>query len=328
MQAAWNQNWSDELTQTIVRWRYYDRPQGNTWVACDGEECVGLVDSMPRPHMLDGERITVRETGDWFCLPKYRIGIGLGLLRRVMDMGDPMLVIGGSRTTLDVLPKFRFQKPPPARYYIRPVTMRGLAANLIRQKWWEKERLAQMVPTMRVLWQRRCAAPSGGDMRLMEPDDVIPVPDGHGLVQIIEPAHWRWLLAMPRQLATPIGLVFLVDGKIVGCSISQLEPSAIDLDGRIIHLQFADAQIGKWITTMTVGFLANCGVGFIRCCVSTPDKFAVLEGTGFLRTQQAPVHWYSRHTPLPSVVDAGYLRGDDAMPFQALRGRRLKERHV
>src|SRR5262249_43202105 len=76
----------------------------------------------------------------------------------------------------------------------------------------------------------------------------------------------------------------------------------------------------------TLDFLRDCGVGFARCCASTPGKFEILEDAGFMHTQTMPVHWFSRDVPLPSIVDTGYLLGDDGMPFIALRSRRLAER--
>lgn len=325
MRSAWQQNWDDELGRSLVEWRYFARPDGTTWVLLtDDGQCVGLLDSMPRPHMLNGERIIVRETADWYCLPEYRSGLGLNLLRRVQDQGDPILVIGGSRTTLAALPKFRFHKLPPARYYIKPLTTRSLVGNLIRQKWWQREALARLVPQIR--WPTTHTIPPGGHVRLLAPDDVVPPPQRDGLIQIIEPWHWQWLLKMPRQIATPVGLAFSINDAIVGCAISQLEPTAAGLDGRIIHLQFTDPFIGKWIVTATTDFLAKCGVGFVRCCVSTPEKFSVMKAAGYLPTQEAPIHWYSQTIP-PPVVDAGFMRGDDAMPLQALRGRQLGVRH-
>ena len=163
-------------------------------------------------------------------------------------------------------------------------------------------------------------------MRLLREDDIIPTQSGDGLVQILEPWHWRWLLEMPPAMATPVGLLFTIGEQTVGCSVSQLALTAADIDGTILHLQYDDIQFGRWVVATTLKFLHECGVGFARCCASTPSKFQVLEGAGFIHTQTMPIHWFSRTIPLPSTVDAGYLRGDDGMPFLALRSRRLAER--
>src|SRR5271166_2263357 len=35
-------------------------------------DCVATLDSMLRPYLLDGQRILVRETADWYCVPRLR----------------------------------------------------------------------------------------------------------------------------------------------------------------------------------------------------------------------------------------------------------------
>jgi hypothetical protein len=324
LRHAWIQNWDDELGRAMIRWRFYERPDGHTLVACDDDVCVGMLDVMVRPSLLRGQQTTVYENGDWFCLPKYRAGVGFSLLRRTMRETEPQIVIGGSEDTMAILPRVNFRIISTGRYYIRPLTLRGLAGNLLRRKFWQQERLAHIVPAIHWrMMQSHC--PAGGMVRMMQREEEIPLPNGDGLVQMIEPWHWQWLLQMPRKMASPVGLVFSVSGKIVGCVICQLEPTAADLDGRILHLQFANMDIGHWAVTTTVNFLRECGVGFIRCCATTQAKYAALEAAGFIQSKQVNVYWYSRKIPPPINVDAGYLRGDDGMPFHALRGRRLAE---
>lgn len=327
LRDAWMQNWDDKLGREIIRWRFYERPHGQPWVACNDDSCVGMIDSMLRPHMLDGHRVWIRQSADWFCLPNHRTGIGLMLLNRVVTQGEPVLVIGGTGFTQQGLPKFGFRKLGSARYYVRPVTLRGLAGNLLRRRWWQQERLAQMMPhiSWRMVERHR---PMNGQVSLMDENYEIPPPTGDGLVEIIEPWHWQWLLKMPRPMATPVGLAFSINDKFVGCSISQLEQTAVDPDGRILHLQFVNPDVGRWIINSTVNFLRECNVGFVRCAATTEIKFKLFEEAGFIYTQPMPIHWYSRHVPPPIQVDAGYLHADDAMPLQALRGRRLGERYA
>src|SRR5262245_5000123 len=85
LQETWQQNWSGPLAEQIVQWRYFDRPPGAvTWLAMEDDMCVGMIDSMLRPYLLNGERILVRETADWYCTPAYRkYGVGMWLLRKL-----------------------------------------------------------------------------------------------------------------------------------------------------------------------------------------------------------------------------------------------------
>lgn len=331
LRDAWMQNWDEALASQIIQWRYFDRPSASdTWIVCDDDKCVGLLDSMLRPHLLRGERILVRETADWFVFPQYRVGHGLTLLGKIKSYAEPVLVIGGTQSTLQTLPRFRFKTVQMAHYYILPLTARGLAANALRR--WDREQLAKTVPPMPLAPMRHPRTPSGGNIQLLSADaDCIPLPHietwperyHDALIQIIEPSHWQWLTRMPRMMAVPAGLLFTINDTPVGCSICQIEPSASGLDGRIVHFQHSDISLASWIVAATVNFLRKRGVHFIRCCVSTPEKFAAVEAAGFLLSQRVPVHWFHRTNSVPSLIDAGYLRGDDAMPWQALRSRRL-----
>jgi hypothetical protein len=243
-----------------------------------------------------------------------------------MALDEPILVVGGSAATLQLLPKLRFAAAPPARHYVLPITTRGLAANMLRQLWWRSEELAKYAPKFR-LGLSRLHRPDNLDVQLMKADTELRVPcSQQGLVQIVERNHWQWLLNMPGDLAVPIGLTFHMNGQPAGHSISQLEPSATGFDGRILHMQWRDQAIAAWVVRETVETLASCGAGFIRCRVSTAEKFAAVEAAGFRFSRVAPTHWFSRHIPCPEVVDAGYLRADDALPWAALRGRKLADR--
>lgn len=334
LNEAWAKNWDDEVAQQIVQWRYYDRPgDAVTWLAVEEGQCVAMLDSMLRPYLLDGERILVRETADWYCTPNRRSGVGLWLLRQLALHPDPVIVLGGSSFTISMLPKmprsFRmtWAALPAASVYVLPIRARGLAANLIRQRWWQHEKLARVIPNfIPVRRPKPIAAPAGvPEVRVLTADDAVtlPPPARSGLVQLLEPAHWQWLAKMPHRLAQPIGLLFLLNAVPIGVSFSQIEPAASGLDARIVHLQCADALHTAWVISETAQFLTKQGVGFIRCCVSSDDKIKALKEVGFVKSKDIPCHWLPNEATIPASIDVGYLRGDDAMPFQALRGRHV-----
>ena len=328
LRETWHGFWDDELSQQIVQWRYYDRPANTvTWLVLEEDRCIAMLDSMLRPYMLDGERIIVRETADWYCIPERRkFGIGLWLLRKLTTGPEPLFVLGGSELTMAILPRLKWESLPSASSYVLPIKMRGLAANLIRQKWWQHEALARAIPNfLPMRGPKHIASPSTkrAEMRVLSPDDSVDLGPNtqQGLIQLLETSHWQWLAKMPPGLAMPLGLLFSLNGVPVGVSFSQIEPSASGLDAKIVHLQFIDPAIGAWIISATAETLANRGVGFIRCCVSTTEKIAAIERVGFIKSKEIPCHWLPHMAGTPSCVDVGYLRGDDAMPYQALRGR-------
>lgn len=329
LRESWQQNWTNGLAEEIVQWRYYDRPAGaTTWVAVEDGRCVGMLDSMLRPYLLNGRRVLVRETADWYCSPGQRAaGIGLRLLLRAAGQPEPVFVLGGSNHTLDILPKLHWTVLPSAAGFIFPLKLRGFAANMIRRRWWEREAMARWVPRfLPAKRPHRIASPPGhGQVEIMTNSNTLkrlPV-CGDGLVQLFEPDHWAWMTRMPSALAQPLGLAFYLDREVVGFSLSQIEPSAAGLDAKIVFLHCGDNALG-WVISETTNHLADRGVGFIRCCVSTPAKIDALTQVGYIKSRDVPCHWTAGKSGItPKHLDVGYLRGDDAMPFQALRGRRL-----
>ena len=131
---------------------------------------------------------------------------------------------------------------------------------------------------------------------------------------------------MPVGLAQPVGLLFRKHDRILGVSLSQIEPAAAGLDARIMHVQSASAndRLLAWMFAETAVALVARGADFIRCRVSTPDKIVAVEAAGFIFSQSSPCFWWSRpDLPAPVMADVGYMRGDDGLPLPALRGRRL-----
>lgn len=336
LEQAWNHSLSPPLMRAVVRWRYDDRPPGGgTWLAVDGDRCVALVDSFVRPYVAWGSKIMVRETADWFCLPKYRpLGVGIKLMKKMMAFPEPVLSIGGSGATVAILPRLRWAALPDVRKYVLPNKVRGLVGTLLRKRSPTHEGIARAIPNfVPFRGPRRARPPAGFAARVREWETGSPVPPllgtpsaPQGLVEILEPAHLRWLSEMPEGFARPFGLLFFLDDAPVGFSLSQLEPVASGRDASIIHMQIAraDQPVVDWIVAETACRLAELGAGLIRCRASSPEKFAALEATGFLLRESQPAYWWSNEgVPAPPRMDVGYLRADDAFPFPALRGRRL-----
>lgn len=328
LRTAWQQTWDNELGREIIQWRYYNRPgQVAIWLAIEDGRCVGMLDSVLRPYTLDGQRIMVRETADWFCLPEYRAGaLGLQLLWKLRTHDEPVIVLGGSALTVQILTKLRWTVLPSASSYVLPIRARNLVGNLIRRCWVGYERAARIVPNALLLRGPRHIAPPAGKramVKLLDANDPVPEISANAasLTETLETAHWRWLVGMPPAMAQPLGILFLLDDVPVGMTFSQIEPAASGLDAKIVYMRGNNPAICAWMISATTEILAKRGVGFVRCYVSTEAKIRAMEQAGFIKSKDVPCHWYPRAWPTPVSVDVSYLRGDDAMPFQALRGR-------
>lgn len=321
----WTRRRSGDLQPALMHWRYYTRPSGGgTWLAFDGDQCVGVIDSFLRQYLLDGRPLVVRETCEWFCLASYRPrGIGTLLMRKMMAGAEPILSIGGTPASLAMLPRLRWTALEPVQEWVLHVKARNVAGGLLRRTWPAGEPLAKLVPpAIHIRRLPRAVSPSGALARVEdlygEVPSALPSPGPKGLVQILGQADRDWLATMPPALARPFGLVFLLNDEPVGASFSQLEPRSFGFAGRIVHLQIvqtAAQDVFDWVVAETARRLVKAGAGLIGCWASTPEKATALSNAGFIMRTLEPSYWWSRHRiPAPSRLDAGYLRADDAVP--------------
>jgi acyl carrier protein len=320
----WARGWDEDLFPAIFRWRYLDRASdGGTWMVFDEDQCVAMLDSFVRPYLLDGRRVLVREPADWFCLPKYRpLGFGLILMRMMMDLPEPIINIGGMDPTLAILPRLGWESLPEVQRMILPVTLRGLAGNLLRRRGARHAKYARAIPGFVPVRRPRVAPPPAAEARVEEwrpgSELALPVPRRDGLIELLESADLEWRLAAPSGFIRPIVLVFLLGDEPVGVSLSQLEPSASGPDARIVHLQISNlAQpVVDWIVSVTARRLSQAGAGFIRCRASIAQTITALQKTGFIATPPQAAHWWAKDGTLPpSVIEVGYLIANHALPF-------------
>jgi hypothetical protein len=328
MPSVWAEDWGADILRETFRWRYFDRPSGGeTRLMMDQDQCIAMLDSYLRPYLLDLRRIVVREGADWFCLPKYRpLGLGLKLMRMMMALPEPMIAIGGTDATVSLLPLLGWKPLPAVQNMILPITLRGLVSTLLRRWWPRHVKRAAAIPRFIPVHLPRRMPPPAPDAEVIEwrPGDKLdmPVPQRNGLIALLDPTDLEWFYAGPRELFRPMVLLFRVGGEPVGISLSQLEPSALGPEGRIVHLQLAGREqpVTNWVVSETVRRLSQAGAGSIQCRASNPLTITALRKTGFIAARSQPAFWWAKNdVPPPSGMDVGYLRADDALPFGVIR---------
>jgi hypothetical protein len=242
----------------------------------------------------------------------------------MMDAPEPTLTVGPSDVGISIMLPLGWQRLPDVQRMVLPVTLRGLAANLLRRREVRQAKYARAIPGFVPVRSPRIAPPPAADARVEEwrsgQSLSIPIPQGDGLLELLELPDLEWIYAAPPGFIRPIVLVFLLGGEPVGLSLSQIEPSVTGPDARIVHLQISDPSqpVTDWIVSETAGRLAQAGAGVIRCRASTPEKVAVLRKAGFIAAPAESACWWAKDgTPPPSIIDVGYLRGSDALPFPA-----------
>lgn len=324
--SFWNQDASSSFVRELFEWRYFARPSGQTLLAFDGDRCVGIIDALFRRYLKDGRLVSVRETCDWFCLPNYRpLGIGAVLMRRLMAQPEPIISVGGSKATLALLPRLKWQYIGEVDEYVLPRTARMLVAWGLRGIGRGTGKAAQWVPSVLPFRSLRGVQSRTSGMRVEPVPDAncvsFPRPDGGALSELLDESDRAWLAEAPSRLGELIGLQFSIDGEPVGVSLSRVEPYAPGRAGKILHLQVAMCPPATidWMVAETAQRLVERGAEMLVCRASSQRIGRALRHLGFFRLQDRAAYWWPGTAGrVTGSIHLTYLRADDALPFDEL----------
>lgn len=318
-QQQWGVSWSDDLAQRFFAWRYLERPSGETLLALDNGRCVATLDSFLRTYLMAGRCVTVRETADWFCLPEYRpLGLGLKLMRQMMAKPEPIIVIGGTAATQSLLPRLKWEPLPAVENYLLPVSIRALVGFGLRRRRAGSEVFARLIPSgLKIRRPRRLPPPVPSAQVCVSSNGRVPPPpppDAYTLAVLIDKDSLRWNALAPKEVGDLITLNFVVDGMLVGISMSRLQRRVEGCTGKLLHLQSAEqspAMIG-WIVSETMLHLVDRGAGLIICRSSCPTIRAALRRVGCLSARPYPAFWWSARGIAPtSTMHLTKIVGND-----------------
>ncbi|NJO36375.1 MAG: hypothetical protein HC871_00655 [Rhizobiales bacterium] len=201
----WERSWPTDMADSFLRWRLFDRPDWAAVAVFDGDRCVAFIDSFVRPYTIDGERVRVRETGEWFCMPDYRPLASLKVLQALMKKPEPIVATTNSEVTKAVLPRLKWQVVCAQQQCIFPVGIGVAVKGLTKRLKMQLSALPAVTGTLlpfRFRKPRRLAAPeqpasvsvitSADDL-----PDLQPPEDAFALYALADREDARWFSA-PR----------------------------------------------------------------------------------------------------------------------------------
>jgi hypothetical protein len=317
---VWERDWSAEL-EDYLAWRFGSRGSGETLVACDRGRCVGILDSFIRPYLIAGRRVLVRETCDWFCLPEYRaVGVGLHLMRRMMAKPEPILVIGGTHTTLELLPRLKWVRLINVERFVLPVSTRTAAGFAAHRLGRFGTALTSRIPNVRLIRRIRRTPPPSANAEVRR--GALGAAEGAAANGPYDFAPWLdtlivdWLANAPKVLGEFVLLGFFNNGEPVGVSVSRLDLLAFGCKAQIVHAHATRLELIDWIVDATVHHLIDRGAGLVSCDTSCPATGRALRALGFMRWRPIAVHWWHANNAPPSgVFNLTSLSADNALRF-------------
>jgi hypothetical protein len=322
--GLWHRNWSEEVANKILQWRYCELAGGEMMLAYDSDRPVGMIASYLRPYLVRDEVMLVREASDWICLPEYRpLGVGVLLMSKLMDESEPLLAIGGSETAQAVLSALGWRRLPDIRIYTLPLSTkfplnkvwrflsppksgRG-AVRLFETRWPRLPRL------------RRKHYPARAWHHPVVPQ-TLPATAPHTrfyeLMPLIRDHEMEWLSAAPKEMGTFFFLAFSEDSGPAGFSIGRLYSHDGLKYAKLIHIQTEDPSVEAYggILEGTIQYCYDQGADVAQFRAFCPVLCQALKDCGFMRPVPASVYWWAKNGMSPgSNLHLTFLRGDDGV---------------
>ena len=320
----WHRAWDPQFTENLLRWRFLQRPNGETLLVMDGDRCVGMIDSFLRSYLLDGNIATVRELGDWYSRPEYR-GIGLKTMRTMMKKPEPSLSIGGSEVTQLLLPKLGW-KPlahPAADYSL---TVTGAApVNAVSTRFGIPGKRLTVRLANRFIHPRRWfkPRPKHSENATVRPylgasAAIIGVPSAgsYQIASLIGHDEVEWLRQAPDKMGQFIVLEFLVDDDIAGITVSRVFDLGFLQQANILQVQTSCVSMDMYrcMIEETTNQLVAKGASSVRCRTSCVILGAALKELHFRKRDNLQTVWWNREQDAPQgPVLLSHFRADDGI---------------
>jgi hypothetical protein len=310
--------WRRPASLEFCRWRYLEAPYHKAHVALRGEECLGFLSVFSRPYRLGKQALSCLETADWYCLPELRLsGIGIRLMRRVMEEPAPIFAVGGSPDTLRLLPRLGWQRLGETSEFDLVLRARAVGtaygASGVKEAGralgaWLTRRRPRRPPA-----PPRCEAVRVEGFPRLEPlyagrlcCDTVPLPMSDQLA---------WLAREVPGARRFAALDFRRDGATFGWSLLRLERSG-DREASLLELfaPEADAPSLSWMVGEAVALAADSGASRIRAQTSCPGVQAALREARFAERARWPVHaWRALQAAAPGSLHFCLNTGDAAL---------------
>jgi hypothetical protein len=282
-------------------------------------ECLAMVTALRRPYRIGGASVPVCDSFDWFTLPRYRgSGLGVRLMQRLMQDPDPVVVIGGSSDTRELLPKLGFGIPGRLVPHSLPLGPRRLSEVLAER--------AKIPPALtragfrvfgRLLAPPRRRGPASG--RVLPVAAPGPELEGlyqrssYGVVPQWSPEFLRWLCAGFAGLGHFTALYFARGDELTGWSLLRVFPQPGGCAAQIVDL-FApepDAELFSWMVAETAAVAAGFRADVLTAWSTSPELALALRRNRFRASEALPIHWYDRErAALPAPLFFGGQWGD------------------
>jgi hypothetical protein len=313
------QTWGQSLSEEFVRWRYYECPDQSISFITDANHIAAMLGAFKRTYSAGGELQSTLEPFDWACSPTFRnSGVGIWLMKHLMERKLPILVVGGSATAQLMYPKIGFSRVGESRQYALFLSARGLSQALATRL-----RIPRSLihPLSHLLLGLGFGRPKplirpGGD------EQVFPLYprmkdratfNGKGTNLLWSDEYWAWLQRAPEEMGRFLPLSFFEGDRLCGWTVSRAGVTKNGLQvARLIEVgALENRQILSRIIQGTVQHLITQNIDTVYASTGWPPLKKMFRKQRFVPYGRLPIFLKTIDSrPFPSPFALGINSAD------------------
>jgi len=321
IRAFAEQTWPERnRSRAFYRWRYAECPALAGYLAIRDGQCVAMVTALERPYQIGGQSVDVRESFDWFTLPRFKGGgAGVRVLQRMMKDEQPITVIGGTSDTRDLLPRLGFRVLGELQSYSLPLGSRR-ASQVLAQRARIPPAVTRVVFAMArplLLAPRPRQVPADG--RVLPVTGIGPEAIAlyarceHGVVPMWRLDHLRWLTDGFASTGSFVALYFACADELIGWSLLRVYASEAGCQAQIVDLfaPSSNTELFTWMVSETSCVAAGFRPDVVNALTTSPELAHALRRNGYRKGVSLPIHMWDRsRESLPAPLFFGGQWGD------------------
>ena len=318
------QAWKRPQSDAFYRWRYLDAPGHRSFLALLDRECVAMLSGFERRYRFGYERVTVLETCDWFCLPRFRpSGLGLRVMLYAMGYPYPLLAVGGTKDTVSLLPRLGWRRLGVATRYSLPMHGRVIA-ELLKRRYGVPRIFGDITAKwiMRLLHRGARASTPLGAVTVVDAG-VSPEIEalyggqlGYGTIPLYDQEYVRWLVDALCDMGRFVLLCFRISNELRGWALLRVYSNSRGRELVCVEI-FApcpDEAIYAWMVSEIVSIGKILQVDRVTAQTTCPVLAAGLRRNRFLEVEKVPIWIWARDAKVPRFpLLLGFNAADGAL---------------
>lgn len=319
-----DREWPRDFTDDFLSWQFLQKHGAKNVLALDGDRCVAMIHSCLRPYAINGEKVTVRETGFWVTEPDYRPFTSIRVLQTMMSEPEPIMASTESDLVVSIMSRMKWQRLsdiPRKVLLLRAGFALKVLANKAEKHMGELPGFLPRLLDIPVRRVKRVAAPiPGATVREISSaadlPDIMPQAGTPGAMRLADHHDFQWYEAAPDAFGSFHWLVFEADGEPIAFACARVYREGNCTAAKFIQMQSSrhDLDTYMWIIAETSQFLASRGANWIDARFSCPIMSDALNRVGYMNSGSDIVFWWpGSREPVDGGFSISILLGGEGL---------------